>query len=259
MGTCLMEGPNAYVVFEYAKNGSLKDWIHGGLAIKSHFIASCDCFLNWSQRITICLDIATAMQYMHQIVNPSYVHRSIRSRNIFLDEEFHAKLGNFGMAKCVDHESVDQEFHPGEPASWNKGYLAPEFLEKGEISTSVDVFAYGVVLLEILSGKSPIIQDDEDEEGSCILKLSDEIKQILQSEDAEELREWMDSALGESYSFDGAVMLANLARSCVEDDPCSRPNAGEIAEKLSRLVEDQPELDRLITSESSSKPLVKAV
>ncbi|KAI3457851.1 hypothetical protein Pfo_014514 [Paulownia fortunei] len=247
LGTCVTEGPDSFIVLEYAKNGSLKDWIHGGLAIKSQFIASCNCFLTWNQRLKICLDVATALQYMHHSINPSYVHRNIRSRNIFLGEEFNAKVGNFGMASFVEHKNEDQ---------WNKGYLAPEYIIKGTISPSMDVFAYGVVLLEVLSGKPPIRRDEETGEGNFI-KLSDEIKHILQSEDTEELREWMDSSLAENYSFDRAVMLANLARSCLEDDPSSRPNAGEIVEKLLRLVEELPEEDQFNICENSCKPLVK--
>ncbi|KAL0431575.1 UNVERIFIED_CONTAM: protein LYK2 [Sesamum radiatum] len=254
LGTCLTDSPDSYIVLEYAKNGSLKDWIHGGLAIKSHFIASCNCFLTWNQRVKICVDVATALQYMHHIMNPSYVHRNIKSRNIFLDEDFSAKVGNFGMANCSGQEAEDQESYQ---TAWNKGYLAPEYLSEGIISPSMDVFAYGVILLEVLSGKPPITRDEDKDDGSLI-KLSDEIKQILQSEDAEELREWIDGALGENYSFDGAVMMANLARSCVEDDPCSRPNAGEIVEKLLRLVEELGEGEELNVCESSCKPLVKA-
>ncbi|KAL0381809.1 UNVERIFIED_CONTAM: protein LYK2 [Sesamum angustifolium] len=58
LGTCLTDSPDSYIVLEYAKNGSLKDWIHSGLAIKSQFIASCNCFLTWNQRVKICLDVA---------------------------------------------------------------------------------------------------------------------------------------------------------------------------------------------------------
>ncbi|KAM7473252.1 hypothetical protein LguiB_020495 [Lonicera macranthoides] len=72
-------GPDSNLVSEYAKNGSLKDWLHGGLAMKSQFIASCYCFLTCNQRLRICLDVATALQYMHRIMNPCYVHRNIKS------------------------------------------------------------------------------------------------------------------------------------------------------------------------------------
>ncbi|GFQ03356.1 protein lyk2 [Phtheirospermum japonicum] len=228
LGACAMDGPDSFLVLEYAKNGSLKDWIFKGLAIKSQFIYSCECFLTWDQRLKICLDVAVAMHYMHDDIEPICIHGNIRSRNIFLDDEFNAKVGNFGMASCVEHENeVD------------KGYLAPECIVQGAsaISSAVDVFAYGVVLLEVLSGKPAMSwRGGESGEGGFI-SLCDEIKQILGSEDRERLREWMDSVVGEDYSVERAVMLANLAKSCVEDDPFLRPCAGEIVEKLLRLVE----------------------
>ncbi|XP_031282230.1 protein LYK2-like [Pistacia vera] len=256
LGTCLTDGPHSFLVFEYAKNGSLKDWLHGGLAMKNQFIASCYCFLTWSQRLRICLDVAMALQYMHQIMNPSYVHRNIKSRNIFLDEEFNAKLGNFGMAKCVEDDTESPQFYSTNPATWSLGYLAPEYIHERVISPSVDIFAYGVVLLEILSGQTPINRPKKKDEGS--VWLSEKIKSILQSDNADELRDWMDSALGENYSFDAAVTVANIARACVEEDPEMRPSAGEIVEKLSRLVEESPEGKHFSICESSSKPLVKA-
>ncbi|KAF2305957.1 hypothetical protein GH714_009150 [Hevea brasiliensis] len=255
LGTCSSDGPDSFLVFEYAKNGSLKDWLHGGLAMKNQFIASCYCFLTWNQRLKICLDIAMALQYMHHVMNPSYVHRNVKSRNIFLDEEFNAKIGNFGMARCVDDDAEDQEFHSTNPASWSLGYLAPEYIHQGIVSPSMDIFAFGVVLLEVISGKSPITRSDN--KGGSIW-LSEKIKSILSSENADELREWMDKSLGENYSFDTAVTLANLARSCVNEEPCSRPRTGEIVEKLSRLVEESPEGEQILISESSSKPLVTA-
>ncbi|GFY83166.1 protein kinase superfamily protein [Actinidia rufa] len=242
IGTCSAEGnSDSFLVFEYAKNGSLKDWLHGGLAMKSHFIASCYCFLNWSQRLKICLDVAMALHYMHHIMIPSYVHGNIKSRNIFLDEEFVAKIGNFGLPNVATELSQ----------SWSKGYLAPEYTPQGNLSPSIDIFAYGVVLLEVLSGKTPITE----ETGEGRVWLSEKIKSIVQANNAEGLSEWMDSALGEDYSFDGAVTLANLARACVENDSSLRPSAGEIVEKLSKLVDDLPEGEQFSICESSSKPL----
>lgn len=257
-GTCETEGPDSFIVSEYARNGSLKDWLHGGLAMKSQFISSCYCFLTWNQRLRICLDVATALQYMHQIMNPCYLHRNIKSRNIFIDEEFNAKVGNFGMAECAEIDTSDQNqvSSSSHSVSWTKGYLAPELLHQCVPSPNTDIFAYGVVLLEILSGQPPVTRGTEKGEGTIL--LSDRINFILQSDNAEELRGWMDNVLDENYSFDQAVTLANLARACVEEDPSLRPNAGEIVEKLSRLVEELPSGDNFTICESSCKPLVKA-
>ncbi|XVF60055.1 hypothetical protein PTKIN_Ptkin08bG0012100 [Pterospermum kingtungense] len=127
LGTCVNEGSNSFLVFEYANNGSLKDWLHGGLAMKNQFIASCYCFLTWKQRLRISLDLAVALQYMHQIMNPSYVHRKIKSRKIFLDEDFNAKIGNFDMFRCVEDDTKYPDLSTN-PATWILSYLAPEYL-----------------------------------------------------------------------------------------------------------------------------------
>ncbi|MCD9558957.1 hypothetical protein HAX54_016666 [Datura stramonium] len=148
------------------------------------------------------------------------------------------------MARCVEDDVA-------------KGYLAPEYLEREILAPSIDIFAFGVILLEVLSGQTPISRGNGTE-GEDELVLSEKIKVILESENADELRVWVDSALGENYSFDAAVTLANLARACVEEEPSLRPNAGEIVEKLSRLVEELLEgEEQLIISESSCKPLFK--
>ncbi|XP_010250766.1 PREDICTED: protein LYK2-like [Nelumbo nucifera] len=257
LGTCLNDDTQSFLVFEYAKNGSLKDWLHAGLAMKSQFIASYYCFLTWNQRLRICLDVAIALQYMHHIMHPSYVHRNIKSRNIFLDEEFHAKVGNFGMSRCVNDDSEEPQSPSAHSTSWSKGYLAPEFVQHGIISSSTDIFAYGVVLLEVLSGQTPITRDKE--KGGNNFLLSEKIKSILNSGDADELGDWIDPALGNNYSFDAAVSLANLARACVEEDPSARPTAGDIVYKLQKLAEEFADSEEITSCGCSSKSQTKEV
>lgn len=169
LGTCPMDGPDSFLVLEYASNGSLRDWIHGGLAIKNQFIASCNRFLNWKQRLKICLDAANAMQFLHNAVSLFHVGLSVRS--IFLDGEFNGKIGCLGLFLSLEHEGEE-------------GYLAPEYERERVVSPSVDVFAFGVVLLEVLSGRPP--------SGSGGGRLSDEVKTVLRSENEEGFREWMD-------------------------------------------------------------------
>ncbi|XP_021888262.1 protein LYK2 [Carica papaya] len=260
MGTCFTDGPDAFLVFEYAKNGSLKDWLHGGLAMKNQFISSCYCFLTWNQRLRICLDIALALQYMHQIMNPSYVHQNIKARNIFLDEDFNAKIANFGMSRCIEDETEHPDFSSTSPATWSLGYLSPEYVQQGIISPKMDIFAFGVVLVEVLSGQTPVSRPENKQESGGSVWLSEKIKSVLVSENPdEELREFVDKALGENYSVDSVFVLANLARSCVEDDPGLRPNAVQIVDKLSRLVEEAQDgsEEHFLICESSCKPLVK--
>ncbi|CAN1153910.1 LysM domain receptor-like kinase 3 [Linum perenne] len=195
---------------------------------------------------------------MHLIMSPSYVHRNLRTRNIFLDEDFNAKIGNFAMAKLVEEEGEEEDSNAGKAK--DIGYLAPEYLNKDIVSPGVDIYAYGVVLLEVLSGKTAADRGNAE-------KLEENVKGILASENGEKLKDWMDSALGDNYPFDGAVALANLARTCVEEETGLRPSAGDIVEKLSVLVEELSvgegeggggESNNMSLCESSCKPLVKA-
>ncbi|CAL9219286.1 unnamed protein product [Arabidopsis halleri] len=251
LGTCFREiDQDSYLVFEYAKNGSLWDWIQNKLAIKNQFIESCYCFLAWKQRIKICHDVAIALKYMHRI---NYVHGNIKSRNIFLNEDLRGKVGNFGMSKCLTNELATEEN-----------------LIEGSLSPASDVFAYGIIVMEVLSGKTPEmllgLQEQETTslgtQENCVSEWN-RLRRVLG--DKEKLREMMDSTLGESYSVDSAFELASIARDCTAEEAESRLSAAEIAERVSRLVDDdEDEEDEAVTerestliSESSYKPLVK--
>ncbi|XP_042033750.1 protein LYK2-like [Salvia splendens] len=216
-GTAEDNGSNSFLILEYASNGSVRDWIHGGLAMKNQFIASCDRFLDWNRRLKICLDVANAMRFLHDAVNLFHIGLSVG--NIFLDGEFGAKIGCLGISLSVENR--------GE----GKGCLvaAPEYERERIVSPSGDVFAFGVVVLEVVSGRAPASVGGG---GS----ISDEIERVLASE--EELRGWVDCKMGERFSIDAAVEMARLARRCVEEDAAARPGAGEIAARLLNLVEE---------------------
>ncbi|ESQ50005.1 hypothetical protein EUTSA_v10020217mg [Eutrema salsugineum] len=251
LGTCFRETgqEGSYLVFEYAKNGSLWDWLQNKLAIKNQFIESCYCFLAWKQRIKICHDVAIALKYMHRI---NYVHGNIKSRNIFLNEDLRGKVGNFGMSKCAGDELATEE----------------NILE-GSMSAATDVFAYGIIVMEVLSGHTPemLLETQEQEislgtQESCLPEWK-RLRTVLGKK--EMLKEVMDSTLGESYSVDSAFEIARIARDCTAEEPELRPSAAEIAERVSRLVDDNEEdedeavIERgnTLISESSYKPLVK--
>lgn len=217
LGTCAVDNsPDSFLILEYAGNGSLRDWIHGGLAIKNQFIASCNRFLNWNQRLKICLDSANAMQFLHDAVNIFHIRLSVK--NVFLDDEFNAKIGFLGLSLSLENKEEGL-------------IMAPEYVRERVVSPSVDVFAFGVVLLEVMSGRPPPRIGGGG-------KISDEIEMVLGSENGEVLREWMDCKMGEGYPIEAAVEVLKLARRCVEEDAAARPGAGEIAAKLLNLVEE---------------------
>ncbi|GLJ23039.1 hypothetical protein SUGI_0434780 [Cryptomeria japonica] len=225
LGVCIGDD-HSYMVFEYAENGSLSDWLHGGLAMKNKFISSCSRFLTWNQRLQICLDVARGLQYIHTCTQPCYVHKDIKCSNILLNGDFNAKIANFGMAKSSENTDIFTKHISG-----THGYMAPEYLSDGLVTPMMDVYAFGVILLEILSGKPAVSK-----RGKNFL-LADTISPLLEGDNAvENLRGWMDQSLHEVYCIDQALALAKLALSCVEKDPSMRPAMDEITFRLSRLT-----------------------
>lgn len=219
LGICNEAEDHSYLVFEYAENGSLSDWLHGGLVMKNKFITSCSRFLTWDQRLHICLDVAMGLHYIHEHKHPSYVHKDITSSNILLNVELKAKIANFSMG--TKHNS-----------SGTPGYMAPEYISHGQVTTKIDIYAFGVVLLEILSGQPPITMKRTQ------VLLAETIAPLLEaSNPTEELKGWMDPSLHEVYAIDQALALAKLAKSCVEENPLARPTMHEIAQILTTLVE----------------------
>lgn len=188
---------SCFLVYEYAENGSLDKWLC------STSLAS----LTWDQRISIALDVANGLQYMHEHIQPSIVHRDIRTSNILLDSRMKAKLSNLSMAKPALNTT----------------------------SHKIDIFAFGVVLLELLSGKKATETKGDGE----VVMLWKDIREVMDVEEKKEgrLRTWMDPKLQSFYPIDGAVSLADLAMACTHDVPMVRPSMAEIVFNLSVLTQ----------------------
>ncbi|XP_076943422.1 serine/threonine receptor-like kinase NFP [Bidens hawaiensis] len=211
MGISSGNGGNCFLVYEYAEKGSLDKWLfskHISSSLGSHVNVT----LSWSQRLNLALDIANGLQYMHEHSQPSIAHRDLRTSNILLDSNFKGKIGNFSAAR---------------PAI-------------SSIMLKVDVFAFGVILLELLSGKKAIETRDDGE----ICMAWKEIKKILEVEDKREesLRLWMDPNLGSFYPIDAALCMAALARACTSEKSADRPGMTEIVFNLSVLSQSYSEM-----------------
>ncbi|KAJ0989794.1 hypothetical protein J5N97_008150 [Dioscorea zingiberensis] len=229
-GLCRHEG-NTFLVYEFARNGSLADWLHHTKDNKNSTGNPC---LSWKQRVQIACGVADGLSYLHNYANPPYIHKDLKSSNVLLDGEFTAKIGNFGMARSVEsREALQLTRH----VTGTRGYMAPEFLEHGLISPKVDVFAFGVVLLEIMSGKEAVFsRDGGDDDKEQVVFLSALIEPVLSGENARsELRGFLDPCLGEDYPFDLVYAMAQLAMRCVAHDPSSRPDMAEVLVTLSAI------------------------
>ncbi|KAJ1419072.1 Tyrosine-protein kinase, active site [Sesbania bispinosa] len=216
MGVSSDNDGNCFLVYEYAENGSLDEWLFSKSSGTSNSMVS----LTWSQRISIAMDVAVGLQYMHEHTYPRIVHRDITSSNILLDSNFKAKIANFCMARTSTNPMMPK----------------------------IDVFAFGVVLIELLSGRKAITTK---ENGEVVMLWKDVWKIFDIEENREEsLRKWMDPKLESFYPIDNALSLASLAVNCTAEKSLSRPSMAEIVLSLSLLTTQPsyPTLERSLTS-----------
>uniref|UniRef100_A0A0D9YER9 Protein kinase domain-containing protein n=1 Tax=Oryza glumipatula TaxID=40148 RepID=A0A0D9YER9_9ORYZ len=222
-----------YLIYEYSQKGSLKNHLHDP---QSKGYTS----LSWIYRVQIALDAARGLEYIHEHTKDHYVHRDIKSSNILLDESFRAKISDFGLAKLVV-KSTDAE------ASVTKvvgtfGYLAPEYLRDGLATTKSDVYAFGVVLFELISGKEAITRTDGLNEGSNSERRSlasvmlSALKNCRNSMYMGSLKDCIDPNLMDLYPHDCVYKMAMLAKQCVEEDPVLRPDMKQAVITLSQIL-----------------------
>ncbi|XP_042516054.1 serine/threonine receptor-like kinase NFP [Macadamia integrifolia] len=215
-GFCIHpEFGSCYLVYEYVENDSLYSWLHEDNRTKK---------LDWKTRLRIAIDVANGLQYIHEHTRPTVVHKDIKTSNILLDGSMRAKIANFGLAKS-GYIAVTKCI------IGTHGYIAPEYLTDGTVTTKMDVFSFGVVLLELVSGKEAI-----NEEGK---PLSIDIGNLLEGEEdekEEKLKEWMDKVLLDENpcSIESIMNVVTVAISCVEKDPSSRPTMVDIVYTLSK-------------------------
>ncbi|CAK8538489.1 unnamed protein product [Lathyrus sativus] len=230
-GFCVYKG-NTYLVYEFAQNHSLDDWLHSENKNKSYENSNSMC-LSWFQRVQIAHDVADALNYLHNYANPPHVHKNLKSGNILLDGKFRGKVSNFGLARVMENED-NEGFQLTRHVIGTQGYMAPEYIENGLITPKMDVFAFGVVILELLSGREVVGGDKNNGLGDQL--LSSTVNQVLEGENVrEKLRGFMDPNLRDEYPLDLAYSMAEIAKRCVARDLNSRPNVSEVFMVLSKI------------------------
>ncbi|XP_028800445.1 L-type lectin-domain containing receptor kinase S.6 [Neltuma alba] len=142
------EGSELVLVYEYLPNGSLNRILH-----KNY---NSSVVLSWKQRVNIILGVASALTYLHEECERQIIHRDVKTCNIMLDADFNAKLGDFGLAEVYEHSCDTREATL--PAG-TMGYLAPEYVYSGVPTVKTDVYSFGIVMLEVATGRKPVEDD----------------------------------------------------------------------------------------------------
>nr|XP_048337165.1 BRASSINOSTEROID INSENSITIVE 1-associated receptor kinase 1-like isoform X3 [Ziziphus jujuba var. spinosa] len=179
--------------------------------------------LDWQIRQHIALGAARGLAYLHDHCDPKIIHRDVKAANILLDEEFEAVVGDFGLAKLMNYRDT----HVTTAVRGTIGHIAPEYLSTGKSSEKTDVFGYGVMLLELITGQRAFdlarLANDDD------VMLLDWVKGLLKDQRMETL---VDSDLQGNYNDDEVEQLIQVALLCTQGSPMKRPKMSEVVRML---------------------------
>ncbi|XP_073387977.1 chitin elicitor receptor kinase 1-like isoform X2 [Physcomitrium patens] len=217
-----------FLIYEFLENGTLDQHLHSARAAREP--------LSWSSRVQVALDAARGLEYIHEHTKPTYIHRDIKSANILLDKQFHAKVADFGLTKLTETRAVGSDAVTQSTrvvGTW--GYMSPEYARFGEVTPMLDVYSFGVVLFEILSGREAIMRGAltlTEDFSSSNARPKDEQRALVTYFDPvlkypngkEKLPRFMDPSLGDNYPLEAAWKMAQLAEACTQEDPTRRPN-----------------------------------
>ncbi|VFQ94521.1 unnamed protein product [Cuscuta campestris] len=217
-GFCFEEN-NLLLVYDLLSRGSLEDNLHGTRNVGDLF--------GWQERYKVALGVAKALDHLHNTANVPVIHRDVKSSNILLSNDFEPKLSDFGLATST---SCPSSILDGIDVAGTFGYLAPEYFMHGKVNEKIDVYALGVVMLELLSGRKPIDSAHSEGQGSLVLWA----KQILRNGKSVEL---LDTRLLNGYNHDEFDRMILAATLCIRREPKFRPKIDTVV----RLLRGEPE------------------
>ncbi|KAE8714765.1 LysM domain receptor-like kinase 3 [Hibiscus syriacus] len=233
-----------FLIYEYAQKGSLRNHLHDPLN-KGHTP------LSWIMWVQIALDAARGLEYIHEHTKAHYVHRDIKSSNILLDGSFKAKISDFGLSKLVG--KTNDEEATATKVVGTFGYLAPEYLSDGLASSKSDVYAFGVVLFEIISGKQAIIRTEATMTKNIERRsLASVMLAALQNTDSTSMSntDYIDPNMLDLFPHDCVFKMAMLAKQCVDEDPIVRPDMKQVVINLSQILLSSVEWEATLAGSS---------
>eukprot|EP01018_Ginkgo_biloba_P019682 Gb_04897 [translate_table: standard] len=195
-----------FLMYEYMENGSLKEHLH----------ASTKTRLTWRTRIQIAVDVASALEYLHFYCDPPLCHRDIKSSNILLDENFVAKVADFGLAHAAP--SGSNNFEPiNTDVRGTPGYMDPEYVITQELTEKSDIYSYGVLLLELITARRAVHENKN---------LVEWAETYITT--CSRLPEIVDPGLADNYDFEELQTLVSIVRMCTHREGKSRPSIKQV-------------------------------
>ncbi|KAJ8749826.1 hypothetical protein K2173_013229 [Erythroxylum novogranatense] len=219
VGYCIT-GSQRLLVYEFVPNNTLEFHLHG----KGRPT------MDWPTRQKIALGSAKGLAYLHEDCHPKIIHRDIKASNILLDFKFEAKVADFGLAKF----SSDVNTHVSTRVMGTFGYLAPEYASSGKLTDKSDVFSFGVMLLELITGRRPLDQSFMDD--SLVDWARPLLTRALDRQNPEWAKESLDSLvdpkLQKNYNLDEMLRMVSCAAFCVRHSAKRRPRMSQVVRSL---------------------------
>ncbi|KAJ9171147.1 hypothetical protein P3X46_014549 [Hevea brasiliensis] len=247
-GYCAADGERGIqrlLVYEFMPNKSLDD----------HLFNRAYPALPWKTRLQIILGAAQGLAYLHDGLEIQVIYRDFKCSNVLLDENFKPKLSDFGLAR---EGPVAGRTHVSTAVMGTYGYAAPDYIETGHLTTKSDVWSFGVVLYEIITGRRSLERNRPRVEQ----KLLEWVKQF--PSDSKKFRLIIDTRLENQYSIATARKIAKLADACLLKSAKDRPKMSQVVESLNQIIQDSDEeanisqesfeSSEIDSSESSKKP-----
>lgn len=235
-----ISGSYIYLVYGYVQGASLAD------CLRNAKNPSFTVLSNWMSRVRVASDIAHGLDYVHNSTGLGFdfVHNHIHSSSIIIEEPLlNAKICHFGTAELCGEvirvhegkEELKRSDSKSKKFEGTRGYMAPEFQTSGIVTQKCDVYAFGVVILELLSGMEALRYIVDEESGGYV-----RISVVQAAREAMEgggggIRMWVDRRLNDSYPVEVVEKLARLALDCVVDDPEIRPEMGKVVGRISQM------------------------
>ncbi|RZC55526.1 hypothetical protein C5167_014374 [Papaver somniferum] len=218
IGYCA-DGDQRLLVYEFMPLGSLEDHLHDVPPNKEA--------LDWNTRMKIAAGAAKGLEYLHDKANPPVIYRDFKSSNILLDEGFHPKLSDFGLAKLGP---VGDKTHVSTRVMGTYGYCAPEYAMTGQLTLKSDVYSFGVVFLELITGRKAIDQTRLQGEQNLVAWARPLFK------DRRKFPKMADPLLQGRYPMRGLYQALAVAAMCLQEQATTRPLIGDVVTALSYLA-----------------------
>ncbi|KAL8534226.1 hypothetical protein ACS0TY_010288 [Phlomoides rotata] len=208
---CSITGPESLLVYEYVPNHSLLDY----LFVKKDFPP-----LGWRERYKIILGTAEGLAFLHEKSNPRIIHRDIKLSNVLLDEDFTAKIADFGLARMFP----ENQSHISTAVAGTIGYMAPEYIVRGKLTEKVDVYSFGVLVMEVATGMR---NNAFSQNPHSILQ------KVWNLYGSGKLIDAMDPLMNGKFPEVGATRLLQIGLICVQSNAQLRPSMSMVVEMLS--------------------------